>query len=107
MAVEEAASQRSACVQLADLLAGLARLGMEPAPSAAAGPERRRAWRGVVSQAPEAPGQAAYRNRHQLLERFRDALRRRGAIPPAGPGLLNSRHPFLWARLLKRLPVQA
>lgn len=105
LAVEEAASQRSACVQLADLLAGLARLGMEPA--LAARPGRRRVQGGAASQAPEAPGQAAHRNRHQLLERFRDALRRRGVIPPRGPGLLNSRHPFLWARLLKRLPVQA
>lgn len=110
LAVDEAASQRSACVQLADLLAGLARLGLEPplsVPPLPGRPGRAVAGAPGPGPGPEAAGQAARRNRRQLLEHFRDALRRRGAAPPTGPGLLNSRHPFLRARLLKRLPIQA
>ena len=104
----EASSIRSACVQLADLLAGLSRLGCEaPAPKAGA----RKAAGGLKGSAEgddaEAPGTAARRNRRHLLELFRDALRRRGVGLPQGPGLLNSRHPLLQARLLKRLPTQA
>jgi hypothetical protein len=87
----EASSTRSACVQLADLLAGLSRLGCEaPVPTAAA-----------------IPGTTARHNRRLLLEHFRDALRRRSVGLPQGPGLLNSRHPLLQARLLTRLPTQA
>jgi hypothetical protein len=109
----EASSTRSACVQLADLLAGLSRLGCEaPAPKAAAKPPKAKGPAGAMSASAEgddaeAPGTAARRNRRLLLEHFRDALRRRGVGLPQGPGLLHSRHPLLQARLLKRLPTQA
>jgi hypothetical protein len=99
----EAQSQRSACVQLADLLAGLARLGAQ----APAAPDSRRRLAAPPDAGADQPGDAAHRNRLRLLESFRDALRRRGAGLPLGPGLLNSRHPLLHARLMKRLPTRA
>ncbi|HXB96715.1 MAG TPA: hypothetical protein VNZ54_01600 [bacterium] len=86
--VSEASSGRSACVQLADLLAGLARLGAETGPMAAAA------------------GQRARHNRAALLTHFLDCLRRRGLGAPHGPGLLPGRPPQLHARLLRRLPTQ-
>jgi len=110
LALAEADSQRSTCVQLADLLAGLARLGAEAAPPARppgkAAHAEPRPQDGAQAGA-DRPGEAARRNRRELLEHFRDALRRRGVGLPEGPGLLNSRHPLLQARLLKRLPIQA
>jgi hypothetical protein len=87
--VSEASSRRSACVQLADLLAGLARLGAETGPRSGA-----------------AAGQRARHNRAELLAYFTDCLRRRGLGAPRGPGLLPGRPPHLHVRLLRRLPTQ-
>jgi hypothetical protein len=85
--VREASSRRSACVQLADLLAGLARLGAETGPSPAA-------------------GQRALHNRSALLAHFLESLRRRGMGAPHGPGLWPGRPPHFHVRLLRRLPTQ-
>ena len=87
--VEEAASGRSACVQLADLLAGLARLGAEHGPASTA-----------------LAGRRARHNRGALLDHFLGCLDGRGLGLPKGPGLLPGRPPFLNVRLLKRLPTQ-
>jgi hypothetical protein len=75
-------------VQLADLLAGLARLGAESGP---------------VSTA--AAGRRARHNRNALLEHFLGCLAGRCLGLPKGPGLLPGRPPFLNVRLLKRLPT--
>ncbi|HXC64133.1 MAG TPA: hypothetical protein VNZ67_07225 [bacterium] len=87
--ITEASSGRSACVQLADLLAGLARLGAETGPASTA-----------------AAGLRARHNRAGLLAYFLDCLERRGMKPPRGPGLLPGRPPHLHVRLLRRLPTQ-
>ncbi|HTB33282.1 MAG TPA: hypothetical protein VK842_00320 [bacterium] len=87
--VSEASSRRSACVQLADLLAGLARLGAETGPASTA-----------------AAGRRARHNRSELLGYLLDCLDRRGLGVPRGPGLLPGRPPHLHVRLLRRLPTQ-
>lgn len=86
--LRETARGRSACVQLADLLAGLARWGAEPHPDAA-------------------PGARARRNRGALLRHFVESCARRGLARPRGPGLLGWNQPCLSIRLLGRLPVTA
>jgi len=84
--LKEAASRRSSCVQLADLLAGLCRQRYQPEPL-------------------DGPGARARRNRQSLLEHFVQACATRGLHLRTQDGLLQAAHDQLSVRLLKRLPV--
>ncbi|HTB23252.1 MAG TPA: hypothetical protein VK914_11165 [bacterium] len=84
-ALKEASSGRSACVQLADLLAGLAR---------------------VQAGAGSRADSEAWRQRGALRDYFVDACRRRGLELGSGAGLLRAGHPRLSIALLRRLPVR-
>lgn len=82
--IREAVSGRSACVQLADLLAGLLR--MESSPAAGGVP-------------------AVRARRLGLLSHFAEACSRRGLGCRARDGLLSATGRNLSIRLLRRLPV--
>jgi hypothetical protein len=84
-ALKEASSGRSACVQLADLLAGLAR---------------------VQAGAGSRGDSEAWRQRGALRAYFVDACRRRGLELGTSAGLLTARHPRLSIVLVRRLPVR-
>lgn len=86
--LKEAASRRSACVQLADLLAGLCRQRQEAEPL-------------------PGPGARARRNRQSLLEHFTQACAIRGLALGTQGGVLYAAHPRLQVRLLKSLPVRS
>jgi hypothetical protein len=84
-ALKEASSRRSACVQLADLLAGLARVEAEARPR-----QDTEAWR----------------QRRALRSYFIEACGRRGLRLGGESGTLTARHRRLSIALLRRLPVQ-
>lgn len=86
-ALKEASSSRSACVQLADLLAGLSRV------------EREAILPGLDS--------AAWRKRRALRSYFIDACRRRGLGLGERAGLLAAGHKRLSIVHLRRIPVGA
>jgi hypothetical protein len=81
--VGELSSERCACVQLADLLAGLCRIES-----------------GVSGRASRAWG-----HREALRNDFIGICRRRGLALALEDGLLSARHPRLNVRLLKRIPL--
>lgn len=85
--IREADSRASTCIQVADLLAGLARLQAR-------------------KDAAE-PGARAHANRLALLDHWRRACAPRGLTLGAQQGLLHAQHPQLHIRLLKRLPTRA
>lgn len=84
LTVRETPSQSSACVQLADLLAGLCRLEERPDGDEA--------------------GRRAYERRQALRNGFVLACAARGLVLGAKDGLLHVRRPKLHIRLLHRLP---
>jgi len=84
-ALKEASSRRSACVQLADLLAGLSRVEADARPR---------------------QDSEAWRQRRALRAYFIEACRRRGLGLGEHGGLLAARHRRLSIALLRRLPVQ-
>lgn len=86
LSVSEARSQRSACIQLTDLLAGFCRL--EP---------RDR----------EGAGRRAHERREALRNHFVLACASRGLVLGGSGGLLSVRRPRLHIRLLQRLPTRS
>jgi hypothetical protein len=90
LSIREADSQGSACIQLCDLLAGLAR---HPAPSARAGGG--------------GDGLRARQNREALLNHWVLSCAARGLPLRLREGRLDARHPHLNVRFLRRLPVRS
>ena len=84
--LKEAASRRSTCVQLADLLAGLCRQRLQ-------------------ADAVAGPGSRARRNRLALLEHFVQVCAVRGLHLRTRDGLLQATGRQLHIQLLQRLPV--